>query len=104
MNFENITLEKGNGIGYVTINRPKKLNALNKATIEELNTAFLALEDDNEVRVKDLVFEPKFTTKSSGMGLGLPIIKNIIEAYHGSISFTSKKDIGTIFTVILPTE
>lgn len=51
MNFENITLEKGNGIGYVTINRPKKLNALNKATIEELNTAFLALEDDNEVRV-----------------------------------------------------
>lgn len=51
MNFENITLEKGNGIGYVTINRPKKLNALNKATIEELNAAFLALEDDNEVRV-----------------------------------------------------
>ncbi|MGC6285669.1 MAG: sensor histidine kinase [Polaribacter sp.] len=57
-----------------------------------------------EDAVKDLVFEPKFTTKSSGMGLGLPMIKNIIEAYHGSISFTSKKDIGTIFTVILPTE
>ena len=51
MNFDNITLEKGNGIGYVTINRPKKLNALNKATIEELNAAFLALEDDIEVRV-----------------------------------------------------
>ena len=51
MNFDNITLEKANGIGYVTINRPKKLNALNKATIEELHAAFLALEEDNEMRV-----------------------------------------------------
>jgi len=57
-----------------------------------------------EDSLKDLVFEPKFTTKSSGMGLGLPMIKNIIEAYQGSISFTSKKDTGTIFTVILPKE
>ena len=52
--------------------------------------------------VKDLIFEPKFTTKTSGMGLGLPMIKNIIEAYEGSISFTSKEGIGTVFTVILP--
>ncbi len=51
MNFDNITLEKANGIGYVTINRPKKLNALNKVTIEELHAAFLALEEDNEMRV-----------------------------------------------------
>lgn len=52
--------------------------------------------------VKHLIFEPKFTTKTSGMGLGLPMIKNIIEAYEGSISFTSKIGIGTVFTVILP--
>ena len=52
--------------------------------------------------LKDLIFEPKFTTKSSGMGLGLPMIKNIIEAYDGTISFTSKEGIGTVFTVILP--
>ena len=51
---------------------------------------------------KELVFEPKFTTKSSGMGLGLPMIKNIIEAYGGTISFTSKEGVGTVFTVILP--
>ena len=54
--------------------------------------------------VKDLIFEPKFTTKSSGMGLGLPMLKNIIEAYDGKISFTSKEGIGTVFTVILPKE
>ena len=52
--------------------------------------------------VKELIFEPKFTTKTSGMGLGLAMIKNIIEAYDGSISFTSKEGIGTVFTVILP--
>jgi nitrogen fixation/metabolism regulation signal transduction histidine kinase len=54
--------------------------------------------------VRDLIFEPKFTTKSSGMGLGLGMIKNIIEAYGGTISFTSKVGVGTIFTVILPKE
>jgi two-component system nitrogen regulation sensor histidine kinase NtrY len=52
--------------------------------------------------VKDLIFEPKFTTKTSGMGLGLPMIKNIIEAYDGTIDFTSNQGVGTIFTVVLP--
>ena len=52
--------------------------------------------------VEHLIFEPKFTTKTSGMGLGLPMIKNIIEAYDGSIDFTSKEQEGTTFTVILP--
>ena len=51
---------------------------------------------------KELIFEPKFTTKTSGMGLGLPMIKNIIEAYDGAINFTSTEGIGTVFTVILP--
>ena len=56
------------------------------------------IDDD----VEHLIFEPKFTTKSSGMGLGLPMIKKIIEAYNGSIAFTSNKTEGTIFTVTLP--
>jgi nitrogen fixation/metabolism regulation signal transduction histidine kinase len=51
---------------------------------------------------KERVFEPKFTTKSSGMGLGLPMIKNIVEAYNGTISFNSKLNKGTVFKVVLP--
>lgn len=51
---------------------------------------------------KELIFEPKFTTKTSGMGLGLAMVKKIIETYDGSINFTSTEGIGTVFTVILP--
>lgn len=50
----------------------------------------------------DRVFEPKFTTKTSGMGLGLAIIKNIIENYNGNITFESKLNKGTTFKVTLP--
>jgi len=53
---------------------------------------------------KDQIFEPKFTTKSSGMGLGLPMIKNIINAYKGTITFQSEQGKGTTFVVELPKE
>lgn len=51
MNFENILVDQENGLATIIINRPKKLNALNKATIEELNNALQGLEDDNSVKV-----------------------------------------------------
>ena len=51
---------------------------------------------------REKIFEPKFTTKSSGMGLGLAMVKNIVETYKGSINFTSKPGKGTIFKVRFP--
>lgn len=48
------------------------------------------------------IFEPKFTTKNSGMGLGLGIIKNIIENYKGTITFETEYGKGTTFLVALP--
>jgi nitrogen fixation/metabolism regulation signal transduction histidine kinase len=51
---------------------------------------------------KDKVFEPRFTTKTSGMGLGLGMVKTIVETYKGSIDFTSQPGMGTVFTVRIP--
>lgn len=55
-----------------------------------------------DTEFSDRIFEPKFTTKTSGMGLGLGIIKNIIENYKGTIVFESTFGHGTVFTVSLP--
>ena len=51
MKFENILVNTIDKVTTITINRPKKLNALNKATINELSLAFKDLEDDNSIRV-----------------------------------------------------
>jgi len=51
MTFSNILFEVENKIAYLTINRPKQLNALNKETIAELNQALAAAEKDPAVRV-----------------------------------------------------
>ena len=51
MTYENILLEKKNWIAYVTVNRPKALNALNMATMEELRAAFHDIKNDSSIRV-----------------------------------------------------
>jgi len=56
------------------------------------------ITEENKIKV----FEPKFTTKTSGMGLGLAMVKNIVETYKGRITFTSEYGKGTIFTVAFP--
>ncbi|QLE01272.1 GHKL domain-containing protein [Galbibacter sp. BG1] len=51
---------------------------------------------------QEKIFEPKFTTKTSGMGLGLGMVKNIVETYKGHICLSSVLDKGTVFTVSFP--
>jgi enoyl-CoA hydratase len=51
MAYENILFEKKDAIAYVTFNRPKVLNALNRKTVEELRDALLDARDDSSVRV-----------------------------------------------------
>jgi len=55
-----------------------------------------------EPDIQSKLFIPNFTTKNTGMGLGLAIAKNIIELSGGTISFSTELNRGTTFTVILP--
>jgi signal transduction histidine kinase len=75
-------------------------------SVNEYNKHVLIQVEDNGTGIEteniDHVFEPKFTTKTSGMGLGLGIIKNIIENYKGTITFETQLGKGTTFTVSLP--
>jgi two-component system, LuxR family, sensor kinase FixL len=68
-----------------------------------------------EIRVKDngpgltaiqreKILTPFFTTKASGMGMGLSISRSLVEAHHGTLHFNSKEDKGTTFYFTLPTE
>src|SRR5919108_644762 len=51
MSYENILVERKGAIAYITVNRPKVLNALNMATMEELRSAFADIKEDRAARV-----------------------------------------------------
>jgi signal transduction histidine kinase len=48
------------------------------------------------------IFQPFATTKNYGTGLGLVIVRQIITAHHGTISYSSQPGKGTIFVISLP--
>lgn len=67
--------------------------------------AFITIKDTGTgipENVKPLIFQPLFTTKAKGQGLGLAVVKRLTEALKGSVAFESKTGDGTAFTVKLP--
>ncbi|MCD4745948.1 MAG: GHKL domain-containing protein, partial [Bacteroidales bacterium] len=71
----------------------------------EGNSYIIKISDNGQGIPKsrhDKVFSPNFTTKSSGMGLGLAMSKNIVLNAGGDIRFESKEDIGTTFIISFP--
>ena len=52
--------------------------------------------------MQEKIFRPNFTTKSSGMGVGLSIVRSIIESADGTINFKTRQGVGTTFMISLP--
>ena len=75
--------------------------------VELFNKKIIIVIEDNGIGIPkdklEQIFEPNFTTKNSGMGLGLTMVKKMIEEYKGEISVKSEEGKGTKFTIILPT-
>ena len=70
------------------------------------NTLRVSIRDNGEgipEEMQDRIFIPNFTTKTSGTGLGLAMVKGIVEQAHGRIWFETIKGEGTTFHVELPT-
>jgi signal transduction histidine kinase len=89
-----------NGIQAADQGQKPKINV----TIEKSPKSVEIKFTDNGIgipeSIQSKVFEPKFTTKSKGMGLGLGIVKNIIDSHKGTIKYETGKK-GTTFIITL---
>jgi len=93
--FENILLNSIQAIG-------QKQGQINIKINEDSNSIIISIQDSGKGISKDNIqnmFEPLFTTKQEGTGLGLSSVKNIIEQHKGTISFSINP---SIFTITLP--
>jgi signal transduction histidine kinase len=73
--------------------------------VQSRNMVRISITDNGKGIPEELqnkLFTPSFTTKSSGMGLGLSIVKSIIESFGGNITFNTKVNHGTTFLIELP--
>jgi nitrogen fixation/metabolism regulation signal transduction histidine kinase len=75
-------------------------------SVKEENESVIITVKDNgtgiPTEIIDRIFEPQFTTKSSGMGLGLSMVKKIIDKSNGKIEVISEPNQPTIFKISLP--
>ena len=75
--------------------------------VEQRQKRVIITVDDNGTGIPeelyDRIFEPNFTSKTSGTGLGLTMVRKMVEDYKGEISVKSEEGKGTTFTISLPT-
>jgi len=81
--------------------------ALLKITVQNTNGYTVMRFIDNgegmDTDVQQELFNPFFTTKLHGTGLGLPVTKSIVDAHHGVLEVVSSKRNGTTFIISFPT-
>ncbi len=80
--------------GIINISLSKKEDK----TVVVISDNGIGISDEQKKRI----FQPNFTTKSSGTGLGLAMVKNIVDGFGGNIWFESAENIGTTFSVEFP--
>lgn len=88
-----------NAIQAIPTERKKKISIYLE---HKYDLVILSISDNGigiSPEIEDKIFKPSFTTKSSGMGMGLSLVKNMVEAMNGKIFFTTKINIGTTFYV-----
>ncbi len=91
-----------NAIQAIPSDRKGEIEIVVSATADRVQIRFI----DNGTGIREelipKMFTPNFTTKSSGMGLGLSIVKRYVETAGGTIWFDTEHDSGTTFTVEFP--
>ena len=94
-----------NGAQAMIDNPPERTRQL-KVSTQVLDDHYLMVFEDQgsgmDAETLEKIFEPLFSTKSFGVGLGLPTVKKIIEVHGGEISYDSTLDVGTKATIRLP--
>jgi two-component system nitrogen regulation sensor histidine kinase NtrY len=91
-----------NSVQAIPSNRKGNVNI----GLEIRNNRVIITIADNGVgipkKLGEKLFVPNFTTKSSGMGIGLALVKRIVETANGTIRYESEVDIGTTFFIDFP--
>ncbi len=93
--FKN-SMEAINDCGTITIELCKDMDK---------NKVFIGIKDTGcgiPPHVLERIFEPFYTTKTKGTGLGMMIINKIIQDHHGTIKITSKQNVGTDILISFP--
>ena len=121
---ENISFKSDEQTIIVEIDKPQivriitnliknSVQACQNVSNPEIKVRIKKRKETVEIKVKDNghgipdeiisnIFEPNFTTKSGGMGLGLGMVKNLVMSYNGKIDFDTKLGKGTSFTINFP--
>ncbi len=89
----------------IATSKVRKAGRIKISCTRESGKAQIVISDNGQGIPAELhakIFEPLFTTKNFGAGLGLSITRNLVLEHHGTIRLTSEKGKGTSFTITLP--
>jgi len=91
-------------INLVTNSRQADASLVTLSVTRQNGSAVITVQDDGSgipKNARDHIFEPSFTTKSAGTGLGLPIVKRLVDDLGGEIEITSEPGEGTRVVIVL---